>query len=64
MGKDLNDGNFGKKYLMVDKFFKVTYIKNQKKLLESDLYIGPEGVLGSQKRLKYDILAIMLAGLS
>ena len=44
MGKDLNEGNFGKKYLMVDKFSKMTYIKDQKKLLESNLYIGPEGV--------------------
>ena len=45
MGKDLNEGNFEKKYLMVDKFSKVTYIKDKKKLLESDLYIGTEGVL-------------------
>ena len=26
---------------MVDKFFKVTYIKDKKKFLKSDLYIGP-----------------------
>ena len=30
---------------MIDKFFKVTYIKNKKKLPESDLYIESEGVL-------------------
>ena len=30
---------------MVDKFSKMTYIKNQKKLIESDLYIGLEGVI-------------------
>ena len=31
MGKDLNEGNFEKKYLIVDKFSKVTYIKDKKK---------------------------------
>ena len=45
MEKDLNDGKFEKKNLMVDKFSKVTYIKDHRKLLESDLYIGLEGVL-------------------
>ena len=45
MGKDLNESKFEKKYLMVDKFSKVTYIKDKKKLLESDLYIGLEEVL-------------------
>ena len=44
MGKDLNEGKFEKKYLMIDKFSKVTYIKDQRKFLESDLYIGSEGV--------------------
>ena len=37
MVKVLNEGKFGKKYLMIDKFFKVTYIKDQRKLLEYDL---------------------------
>ena len=32
MKKDLNDGNFDKKYLMIDKFFKITYIKDKKKI--------------------------------
>ena len=36
--------NLKKKYLMVNKFSKVIYIKNKKKL-ESDLYIGLKGVL-------------------
>ena len=44
MGKDLNEGKVGKKYLMIDKFCKRTYIKDQRKFLESDLYIGPDGV--------------------
>ena len=39
MRKDLNEEKFEKKYLMVDKFSKVTYIEDQRKLLESDLYI-------------------------
>ena len=37
--------NLKKKNLMVDKFSKMTYIKDQRKLIESDLYIGPEGVI-------------------
>ena len=38
MGKTLNDDKFEKKkYLMIDKFFKVTYIEDKKKLLEYDL---------------------------
>ena len=45
MGKDLNEGKFRKKYLIVDKFSKVIYINDQRKLLESDTYIGPEGVV-------------------
>ena len=44
MEKDLNGGKFEKKNLMVDKFSKVTCIEDQRKLLESDLYIGPEEV--------------------
>ena len=44
MGKDLNEDNFEKKYLMIDKFSKITYINDQKKFLKSDLYIGSEGV--------------------
>ena len=44
MEKDLNEDNFEKKYLMVDKFFKVTYIKDQKKFLENELYIKLKGV--------------------
>ena len=40
--KDLNDGNFGNKYLMVDKFSKLTYINDKKFFLKSDLYIEPE----------------------
>ena len=44
MGKDLNEGKFGKTYLMIDKFSNVIYIKDQRKLLKSDLYIGTEGV--------------------
>ena len=43
MGKDLNEDKFEKK--MIDKFSKVTYINDQRKFLESDLYIGPDGVL-------------------
>ena len=39
MGKYLNEGNFEKKYLMLDKFFKVTYINDQKNFLQNDLYI-------------------------
>ena len=42
MRKDLNEGNFEKIYLMVDKFSKMTYIENKKKILENDLYIGSE----------------------
>ena len=45
MGKDLNEGNFEKKYLMINKFFKVTYIKDQRKFLEYDLKIGSERIL-------------------
>ena len=37
MGKVLNEGKFEKKYLMIDKFSKVTYIKDQRKFLEYDL---------------------------
>ena len=44
MDNDLNKGKFKKKYLMVDKFSKMIYIKYQRKFLESNLYIGPEGV--------------------
>ena len=36
--------NLKKKYLIVDKFSKITYIKDQRKLLENDLYVGPDGV--------------------
>ena len=45
MGKDLNEGKFEKKYLMLDKFYKVTYINYQRKFLESNLYIRSNGVL-------------------
>ena len=31
MGEVLNEGKFEKKYLMINKFFKVTYIKDKKK---------------------------------
>ena len=41
MKKDLNEENFEKEYLMVDKFFKVIYIKDKKKILKNNLYIGP-----------------------
>ena len=44
MRKYLNEDNFRKKYLIVDKFFKMTYIKDKKKLLKSDLYIGLDGI--------------------
>ena len=44
MEKDLNDDNFEKKYLMVNKFPKGTYINDQKKFLKNDLYIGPDKV--------------------
>ena len=37
MGKDLNEDKFEKKYLIIDKFFKMTYIKDQRKLLKYDL---------------------------
>ena len=37
MEKVLNEGKFKKKYLIIDKFFKITYIKDQKKFLEYDL---------------------------
>ena len=37
MGKVLNEGKFEKKYLIIDKFFKMTYIKDQRKFLEYDL---------------------------
>ena len=37
MGEALNEGKFEKKNLMIDKFSKVTYIKDQRKLLEYDL---------------------------
>ena len=37
MEKFLNEGKFKKKYLMIDKFFKVTYIKDQKKFLKYNL---------------------------
>ena len=36
--------NLKKKYLMSNKFSKTTYIKDQRKLLKNDLYIGSEGV--------------------
>ena len=36
MENDLNEGKFKKKYLMINKFFKMTYIKNQRKLKKSD----------------------------
>ena len=58
MGKDLNEGNFRKKYLMVDKFSKVTYIKDQRKFLENDLYIGPEGVVWFGLALGFKIFYI------
>ena len=45
MKKDLNDGNFEKKYLMINKFSKIIYIKDQKKFLESDLYIRLDVVI-------------------
>ena len=39
MRKNLNESNFEKKYLILDKFSKVTYINDQKKFIENDLYI-------------------------
>ena len=44
MRKDLNEGKFEKKNLMVDKFSKMTYINDQKKFLKNDLYIEPKRV--------------------
>ena len=41
MKKDLNDDNFEKKYLIIDQFFKMTYIKDKKKFIKNNLYIGP-----------------------
>ena len=56
MDKDLNEGNFEKKCLMVDKFSKETYIKDQKKFLESDLYIGLEGVDNTNREINSFIM--------
>ena len=44
MEKYLNDDKFEKKYLIIDKFSKVIYIKDQKFFLNSDLYIRLEGI--------------------
>ena len=44
MEKDLNEGKFKKKNLMIENFSKMTYIKDQNFFLKNDLYIGPEGV--------------------
>ena len=44
MNKYLNEGKFEKKNLIIDKFSKMTYIKNKKKFLKYDLYIGSEEV--------------------
>ena len=45
---------------MVNKFFKVTYIKNQKKFLKSNLYIGSEGVLNNNNGI-YNISGYVIS---
>ena len=44
MRKDLNEGKFEEKKLIINKFSKVTYINDQRKFLISGLYIRSEGV--------------------
>ena len=55
-GKRFKWRQLWKKYLIVDKFSKVTYINDQKIFLESGLYIEPEGVIHKKIYKKYNFL--------